>query len=165
MCAFQRWDGLSLVLVAVSGINSIVSEIEPDGKGNVIIKSRNDGEETGKANIIAAVAADFEVANAACMYHARTLVANGGSRMSEDVQAAITQDLEKNKDLRAQWMENWYDGLTYCTWNSLGQDLNEDKIFNALNTLKENKIFGRFHSKEFPQLFVVDSVSSNESDH
>lgn len=32
------------------------------------------------------------------------------------------------------------DGLTYCTWNSLGQDLTEEKIFNALDTLAKNGI-------------------------
>ena len=37
-------------------------------------------------------------------------------------------------------MENWYDGLTYCTWNALGQDLNESKIYDALDILKANKI-------------------------
>ena len=143
MCAFQRWDGLHLVIVAVSGIKDVLSELNPDGQGNVIIGSRNDREGTGIANVIAAVAAEFEVANAACMYHARKVVAGEGDQVSEKVQGAVEEEAEKNKDVRAQWMENWYDGLTYCTWNALGQDLTEDKIYNALNILKEKKIFGR----------------------
>lgn len=143
MCAFQRWDGLSLVVVAVSGIDDVLCEINPDGDGNVIVNSRNDREEVGTANIIAAVAADFEVANAACMYYARRVVGNAGSQVSEKVQAALKEHMEEDKDVQAQWMENWYDGLTYCTWNALGQNLDEDKIYNALNILKEKKIFGR----------------------
>lgn len=143
MCAFQRWDGLSLVILALSGIDDVLCEINPDGQGNVIVDSRNDREEAGTAHILVAVAADFEVANAACMYHARTIVANGGAQLSEKVQAALKEHEKVDKDLQAQWMENWYDGLTYCTWNALGQNLDEDKIYNALNILKEKKIFGK----------------------
>jgi alpha-galactosidase len=32
------------------------------------------------------------------------------------------------------------DGLSYCTWNGIGKDLTEDKIFNALDELAKNKI-------------------------
>jgi len=32
------------------------------------------------------------------------------------------------------------DGLTYCTWNGLGKDLTEDKIFMALDSLSKNEI-------------------------
>jgi hypothetical protein len=32
------------------------------------------------------------------------------------------------------------DGLSYCTWNGLGQDLTENKIFNALDSLAKNEI-------------------------
>ncbi len=142
MCSFLRWDGMHLVIVAVSGIKDILSEINPDGNGNVILHARNDREETGTANVIVAVAPDFEVANAACLYHARKIVDTSGEQVSEKMREAVAEESEKNKDVRAQWEENWYDGLTYCTWNALGQDLNEDKIYNALNILKEQKIFG-----------------------
>ena len=168
MCAFQRWDGLHLVLVAVSGVKDVLSELDPDGKGNVIVGSRNDREETGTANILAAVATEFEVANAACMYHSRKIVASGGDQMSEKVQAAVKEEMERNKDVRAQWMENWYDGLTYCTWNALGQDLNEDKIYSALNILKEKKIFGTFLAKTHSSFYSgspLNSCLSYQPDH
>lgn len=58
--------------------------------------------------------------------------------MSDEIKAEMKTAIEH--DVKAEWMENWYDGLTYCTWNALGQDLNEDKIYNALNILKENNI-------------------------
>ncbi|KAL9035877.1 MAG: hypothetical protein Q9214_006389 [Letrouitia sp. 1 TL-2023] len=45
-----------------------------------------------------------------------------------------------DKGVKAEWMENWYDGLTYCTWNALGQDLTEGKIFDALDTLEDNDV-------------------------
>jgi hypothetical protein len=32
------------------------------------------------------------------------------------------------------------DGLSYCTWNGLGQGLTEEKIFTALDSLSKNEI-------------------------
>ncbi len=136
LCSFLRWDGLHLVLLAVSGIDDVLTVLKPDGQGNIIIHAKNDKTESGKGRVLAAVGKDFGSANAAVMYHARKLV--GGLRISDELEAemkALTQD-----DVKAQWMENWYDGLTYCTWNGLGQNLNAPKIFDALDILKANNI-------------------------
>ena len=136
-CSFLRWDGLNLVLLAISGVNDVLTEFNPDGLGKVWATSRNDREGRGEACILAAAAHTFEVANAAVMYQARKIVAGdvpiNKSRTSE-IQKLMTDDV------KPEWMENWYDGLTYCTWNALGQDLTEEKIFNALAILKENNI-------------------------
>jgi len=137
LSSFLRWDGLHLVLLAVSGIEDVLTVFKPDGQGNVIISARNERPEAGKARVIAAVGTTFEAANAAVMYHARNIV-RGDEYMNDEIKAEIKVAIEN--DVNAQWMENWYDGLTYCTWNALGQDLNEDKIYNALNILKENNI-------------------------
>ncbi len=32
------------------------------------------------------------------------------------------------------------DGLSYCTWNGLGQNLTEQKLFDALDSLSKNNI-------------------------
>jgi hypothetical protein len=42
--------------------------------------------------------------------------------------------------VKPEWLEEWYDGLTYCTWNALGQNLTADKIYKALDDLKSNDI-------------------------
>ena len=137
LCSFLRRDGLHLVLLAVSGIADILTTFKHDGKGAVVVASRNDATKAGKAQVIAAVGRTFETANAACMYQARKLVSGPGS-LSKELQEAIDQPVDE--EARTRWMENWYDGLTYCTWNGLGQDLNEQKIFNALDTLDKNNI-------------------------
>lgn len=53
---------------------------------------------------------DFESANAAVMYHARSLVAAAqvGSEGHEELQA-----IEDPPEVKV-WQENWYDALTYC---------------------------------------------------
>jgi len=137
LCSFLRWDGLHLVILAVSGVDDVLTVFKPDGQGNVIVSARNDRSESSTAHTIAAVGTTFEKANAAVMYHARKIVCENeivSNKVRDEMKVAI------ENDVRVKWMENWYDGLTYCTWNALGQDLNEDKIYNALTVLKENNI-------------------------
>ncbi|KAL8891553.1 MAG: hypothetical protein Q9215_001417 [Flavoplaca cf. flavocitrina] len=137
LSSFLRMDGLHLVLLAISGIDQVLTVFKPDSDGNVIAHSRNDSLELGQARILAAVGTTFNAALAAVMYHARKVV-RGYDTMSQDVKEEMETALEK--DVKAEWMENWYDGLTYCTWNALGQDLHEQKIFDALDILKEKGI-------------------------
>lgn len=137
LCSFLRQDGLHLVLIAVSGVEDELTLLKHDEEGRVIVASRNDGTEPGKARVIAAVGRAFETANAACMYYARKIISHAVST-SKAYREAIEAPIDE--EARARYMENWYDGLTYCTWNGLGQDLNEKKIYHALDTLEQNNI-------------------------
>lgn len=137
LCSFLRYDGLHLVLLAVSGVDDVLTVFKPDGHGNVIISSRNDGTEKAQARVVVAVGKTFESANAAVMYHARKLVL--GDKYTGGQEEAEPKVLIED-GVKADWMENWCDGLTYCTWNGLGRNLNEQKLYNALDILKENKI-------------------------
>ncbi|KAL8726811.1 MAG: hypothetical protein Q9166_006493 [cf. Caloplaca sp. 2 TL-2023] len=137
LSSFLRMDGLHLVLLAVSGIDEVLTVFKPDAHGNVIAHSRNDSTKAGQGRILAAVGTTFNIALAAVMYQARKVV-RGYDTMSQNLKEEMNTALEK--DVKADWMENWYDGLTYCTWNALGQDLHEQRIFDALNVLKEQGI-------------------------
>ncbi|KAI9816033.1 MAG: hypothetical protein M1827_002025 [Pycnora praestabilis] len=137
LASFLRWDGLHVVLLAVSGVENVLTILKPDGDGNVIISARNDLVRVGSARVIAAVGMTFESANAAVMYHARKIV-RGDEGMNGETKAEMKAMIEG--DVKPEWLENWYDGLTYCTWNGLGQDLSETKIYNALDALEKNKI-------------------------
>ncbi|KAI4199094.1 MAG: hypothetical protein LQ350_004849 [Teloschistes chrysophthalmus] len=137
LASFLRLDGLHLVLLAVSGVDEVLSVFKPDENGSVVLHSRNDSVEEGEAKVLAAVGTTFNTALAAVMYHARKIV-RGDASMSLEVKQEMKTALDKG--VKAEWMENWYDGLTYCTWNGLGQDLNEQKILDALDILKEKKI-------------------------
>ncbi|KAI4111548.1 MAG: hypothetical protein LQ339_000419 [Xanthoria mediterranea] len=137
LSSFLRMDGLHLVLLAISGVDEVLTVFKPDAHGNVIAHSRNDSTELGQVRIVAAVGTTFNAALAAVIYHARKVVRGYGT-MSKEVQEEMKTALEK--DVKAEWMENWYDGLTYCTWNALGQDLHEQKIFDALDVLREKGI-------------------------
>lgn len=137
LCSFLRFDGLHLVLLAVSGVDDELTVFKPDGHGNVIISSRNDSTETGLARVLVAVGKTFESANAAVMYHARKL-AHGNE--PKNIQGKTETQSLADGEAKVDWMEHWSDGLTYCTWNGLGQNLNEQKIYDALDVLNENGI-------------------------
>ncbi len=139
LCSFLRRDGLHLVLLAMSGIEDVLTVFKPAGDGNVIISSRNDspGPKQGSARIVVAIGKSFESANAAVMYKARNIV-RGNEPVSGELQ--VEPGAATEGGVHASWSENWYDGLTFCTYNSLGMDLSEQKIFDGLDTLAKNNI-------------------------
>jgi hypothetical protein len=136
LAAFERHDGSHLVLLAVSGVEEVLTTINHDGDGRIVMNSNNDSSKEGTVRIIAAVGKNLEDAIAASMYHARKLVmaySEATGQVNEEMKTLLD-------DLKPQWLENWYDGLTYCTWNGLGQKLTEEKIFSALESLSKNEI-------------------------
>ncbi|GAB7357154.1 hypothetical protein MBLNU459_g8147t1 [Dothideomycetes sp. NU459] len=137
LASFLRHDGAHVVCLAISGVDDVLTVFTADGSGNVVIQGRNDRETEGTSRVVVAIAASFEVANAAVMYHARKVVA-GYESMSGELQAETKALMDK--DCKAEWLEEWYDGFTYCTWNGLGQDLTEAKIHEALESLKKENI-------------------------
>lgn len=139
MSSFLRWDGLHLVILALSGVGDVVTVLKPGQHGSVILSARNDAAQEAHATAIIAVGKSFESALAAVMYHARTLI-----RKDLYIAGELEAEMKASIDgVKAEWMENWYDSLTYCTWNGLGQRLNEGKILNALDTLKNSGIKSR----------------------
>ncbi|EEP77892.1 conserved hypothetical protein [Uncinocarpus reesii 1704] len=136
LSAFLRKDGLSLVLLAVSGPTNVVTLLK-SGESGVFISARNDEVEESDVKVLSAVAPSFDLAIAAVMYEARKCARN----FVQSTPPAESYERTNNAEgVDAQWLSTWYDGLAYCTWNSLGQDLTEEKIFKALETLETNGI-------------------------
>ena len=137
LVSFLRSDGLHVVCLAISGVGDVLTTFIHDEAGNVEIKGRNDRESTGTSRVLVAVAESFEVANCAVMYQARKVVAQNPEPIAKELDAL---KIASDDDANPQWIEEWYDGLTYCTWNALGQNLTADKILNALDDLKKEGI-------------------------
>lgn len=70
---------------------------------------QNVGNTRNPATVLVSEGVDFEHAVAAVMYQARSLVQPYVSEVPN--QPSPTD----NEDVHAQWRENWYDGLGYCT--------------------------------------------------
>jgi hypothetical protein len=127
-----------MVLLAISGLDDILTVFKADSKGNVVVSSRNDGQGEGTTRILASAGKDLDSTLAILMNRAREIA------WQEQVGLANTEaQLQKYGDVEPKWFEFWYDGLGYCTWNSLGQDLSEEKIFSALEDLDKNNIRGK----------------------
>lgn len=143
--SFLRSDGLHVVVLAISGINDVTTVIQGQS-GRLNIHVRNDRDEDDIARVVVAVAGSFEEGLAACMYYARSIVSQHVA-LSEEEHEVITKikqlEVAKTKqdgDVKADWVQDWYDGFTYCTWNGLGQNLTEEKISGALSSLEKNGI-------------------------
>ena len=135
LVSFLRTDGLHVVCLAVSGVDDLVTTFASDWGGNLSIVGRNDRTEPGTAKVLVAVADSFEVANAAVMYQARKVVGPYGTPTAEGEAKTLI-----DTGVKPEWLEEWYDGLAYCTWNGLGQDLTAQKIYSALDDLSNNHI-------------------------
>lgn len=145
LCSFLRNDGLNLVLLAISGIDDVLTIFQSGDDGELMIKARSDNTEATKFHVLAAVAEDFEIAMSAVIYQSRKLVNPFDETADKPVNAPPDSPPSDDfvmveKDPKMQWLEEWVDGLTYCTWNGLGQDLSEEKILQALDTLKAHGI-------------------------
>lgn len=106
LTTFEREDGSHLVVLAVSGVDDVLTTLNHDGEGRVMIHSRNDSEEDGISRLVAAVGKDLNHAIAAVMYHARKLVMkySVGAEEAEAELKALTEDF------KPEWLENW------CKW-------------------------------------------------
>ncbi|KAM0467006.1 hypothetical protein ACHAPV_000518 [Trichoderma viride] len=104
--------------------------------GAISVNVRNDSTSDEKVIILVSEGNDFQRAVAAVMYHARTLVMKARS-----ANQAVEEELKTLSDaVRPEWLENWYDGLGFCTWNALGQRLTEQKIVDAIDKLEKHNI-------------------------
>ncbi|RMZ75537.1 hypothetical protein DV738_g5403, partial [Chaetothyriales sp. CBS 135597] len=161
LISFLRSDGLHVILLAVNGVDDVVTTFFSSDDGEIVIEARNDSGRDRKFKILAASAWRFEVALAAVMYEMRKLVriSNAHQDLIEKIPTHVrAESLPSEPDTvmvssdtslgaaspqnsaHGTWLESWYDALAFCTWNSLGQDLNQDKIINALQSLADNDI-------------------------
>ncbi|KAL5327651.1 hypothetical protein ACEPPN_005352 [Leptodophora sp. 'Broadleaf-Isolate-01'] len=138
MCSFLSLTGKHLVLLAITGAEDVMTLFKSDSDGNVVLHIRNDSAESKISRVLVGLGDDFESANAAVMYHARGIISTAQAASGE--QQKEIEALNKGDEKTKVWAENWYDGLTYCTWNALGQRLTEERVLKAVTTLAENKI-------------------------
>jgi hypothetical protein len=103
LASFEREDGSHLVIVAVSGVDDVLTTLGHDGEGGVVVHSQNDGTNDGVSRLIAAVGKTLEHGIAAAMYHARKLVMQYQATSGE-VEAEFKALAE---DFKPEWLENW----------------------------------------------------------
>ena len=74
LVSFLRRDGMHLVLLAISGVDNVLTTFQSAENDQVVISVRNDNFRKSKYQVLVALAPEFDVANAAVMYEARSIV-------------------------------------------------------------------------------------------
>ncbi|KAI9726295.1 MAG: hypothetical protein M1828_001568 [Chrysothrix sp. TS-e1954] len=140
--SFERTDGLHTVVLTISGINSISTSLQ--SSGDVLrLQAFNEAAIVAKADVCVAIAQSFDSACAAVYYHARKMTSTYQIWWN-NVQHFSTYEKRDHALPKIAagptCFRNWYDGLSYCTWNGIGIDLSEDKISLALQSLRVHGI-------------------------
>jgi len=110
MCSFLSPEGKHLVLLAVSGVHNVLTLLRSSDAGRVFLRIRNDSIWEETATVIAAVGDSFNNANAAAMYHARSVASPAAG-----IGASVDEEMKSIRgDVGAMWLQEWYDGLGFC---------------------------------------------------
>lgn len=135
LCSFLRTDGLHLILLAVTAVD-VLTVLNTNEHGELLMVGKNDSLKSGQCVVVAALGTSFEDANAAAMARAEGVIRRSQPSLptisNKAAGGTVNDDAKK--------LQGWYDGLTYCTWNALGRELNEGKIHNALKVLSEHGV-------------------------
>ncbi|KAK3330070.1 raffinose synthase or seed imbibition protein Sip1-domain-containing protein [Apodospora peruviana] len=145
LCSFLSLLGKHMVFLGISGLNDVTTLLK-GVDGTLTFQVRNDGTAAGAGTVLVAVGDSFESANAAVMYHARSLqgqgVVMGGTdeHKKESTAQHAAEMAVLAGQIRPQWYEEWFDGLGYSTRNGLGMRITDGKVLRALDVLAEHKI-------------------------
>jgi hypothetical protein len=132
LVSFLCYDGLHLVLLAPS-FGDVLITMNSDANGKLVAVVRNEQPRPRAASILIAVGKTFESANKAVMDEARAIIERDAASLGRLIQA------EMNK-ITPESLESWYNGFAYCTWNGLGQNLTDEMIHQALETMENSGI-------------------------
>lgn len=132
LASFLREDGVHIVVLALNGVSDVLTTMNGNEHGHIVVSARNDNPEEAQAVVLVATSASFDTAVQTVMDHARIIVDE--------------QDLHSNTlspppiNTADDSLQDWRDGFSYCTWNGVGQTLNEEKILGALDSLAKNDV-------------------------
>jgi hypothetical protein len=128
---FLTRTGLVVSLLAFHTADDVYTVFRSGPNGEVQVAARNDSGTDAPYQILLATAESHKVAIEAVMSEAR-------KRVSFKPSIKSLQQATKKYNLQSN--DAFFDGLAFCTWNALGQDLTADKILKALSELSKNKI-------------------------
>lgn len=135
LTSFLRNDGSHLVIMPINGIANVLTTLGHDGEGRVIAHARNETPKAAVATVLLAMGISFDAALQTVMDYAKATINGTTGKPMEHASAP-----DEQRGLANQSMERWYDAFSYCTWNGIGQNLDEEKIIGALDSLAEHEI-------------------------
>lgn len=153
--AFLREDGLSVIILGLSGMDDTAAHFRNDD-GKIIANIQNDADSPASGRVLVAVSKSFDIANASVFYHARKLSSELLSLPPQIPQ--LVEQIKKDGKVNPSWYEEWVDGFGYCTWNSLGQGLTQQKILDSLDSFRKDNII-------ITTLIIDDNWQSLDNGH
>lgn len=138
ICSFLNNLGKHLILLAISGIGYVTTLFTSSDKGKVVLRVRNDGAKSSIFRVIVGIGDDFESTITSVMNYATDMITDLEGKIKG--QETSLDIIPKKEELKKCFHEDWYDGLTFCTWNALGQRLTAEKIVSTVTSLALNKI-------------------------
>jgi hypothetical protein len=130
MCAFLTEQGQVVVLLGLNGTDDVLTVFQSDEQHRIVVAARNDGQPGAPFRVIAAVAPNFEDANQAALLKVQEILRKASGH----------QCINNGQTDEKSGFNNWFDGLAYCTWNSLGEHLTTGKIIAGLDALAAHDI-------------------------
>ncbi|KAG5980311.1 hypothetical protein E4U55_004159 [Claviceps digitariae] len=137
LCCFLSCEGQTMAMVAVSGVENMSATFKSNAQNTISVHARNDSISAGTVHILISEGPQFDNTVASVMYEARKLVS---PYAVSQVDPGSFGGLHTQAAAAAQWQAEWYDGLGFCTWNSLGQQLSEKSLLIAVEELAKNEI-------------------------
>lgn len=111
LCSFLSPEGKHLTLLGLA-LGDVITLFRSDSAGNLALHIRSDSLEDKTGTVLVAVGDTFESANAAVMYHARSLVNPNTAPVSDQETPAMVS----SGGVQPNWYEDWHDGLGYCEY-------------------------------------------------
>jgi hypothetical protein len=127
LLSILRSDGAHIVVLPINGIPGILMTIHNDVDGNIVARIRNDTPSSIEAQVVIATGRSLETAISSAVGILKTRLPENVAE-TENVKTAATD------------LTDWHDGLSYCTWNGIGRELNEKKILDTLTGLANHGI-------------------------
>ena len=141
MSCFLNASGSHVTLLALNGVDEVVTTITSDEEDQIVIGVRNDSSRPIPCRVIAAEAPSLESSIAAAMSSARALALSMmGSTEDSDKPAFLHPKTGPSCTNVERSLDNWHDGLMYYTYNSLGVNLTVPKVLTGLDSLKSAEI-------------------------
>lgn len=134
LCAFLTNTGQILTILTITGIDDTYSVIHSNEMGEIVVAARCDSDKDVHFHAIASIANTFEESCSAALTFASQIV------NSQPLAIGLSREIRPSSDKSDALFEAWLDGLGFCTWNGLGQNLTEEKILSALRSLADNNI-------------------------
>ncbi|PQE06216.1 raffinose synthase Sip1 protein [Rutstroemia sp. NJR-2017a BBW] len=144
LLSFLRNDGYHFVVLAVS-TDGVVMTVKSDDAGNIIALGRNDETTPKDGRLVCAIGNTIEEGIGMVMARTKELISQrGGTKPC----ANKGYPLKGGNKAESLTHDDFHNGLTYCTWNSLGPELTHSSFMAALHDLDASDIY--------PSTIIID---------